>query len=53
MNNTPNMTKEDNPPPKAKQDDLSNLLKDANEAVACLEHENEEYKKASNNLQKF
>jgi hypothetical protein len=53
MNDTPDMTKEDSPPPKAKQDDLGNLLKDANEAVAHLECENEEYKKASNNLQKF
>jgi hypothetical protein len=53
MNDTPDMTKEDSPLPKAKQDDLGNLPKDANEAVARLEHENEEYKKASNNLQKF
>ena len=53
MNDTPDMTKEDSPPPKAKQDDLGNLLKDANKAVACLERENEEYKKASDNLQKF
>jgi hypothetical protein len=53
MNATPDMTKEDSPPPKAKQDDLCNFLKDANEAVARLECENEEYKKASNNLLKF
>jgi hypothetical protein len=53
MNGTPNMMKEDSPLPKAKQDDLGNLLKDANEAVARLECKNEEYKKASDNLQKF
>jgi hypothetical protein len=53
MNDTPDMTKEDSPPPKAKQDDLGDLLTDANKAVARLECENEEYKKASDNLQSF
>jgi hypothetical protein len=59
MNNTPEMTKEETPPPKMSPggNDLGNLLKMADDAVKRNELEEnqmtDEDKKASENIQKF